>query len=338
MEMKYKTVFMDVASQNWILEILGNDICDSLRSRGYTCRKGLYEDYDGEDISFHMWWIEAEPHTQAKLNVVFVTHTDDAYKEYKLKGMKDKFDLFFCMSPEDEQFLIELGFDKSKVFGINLPVRNTYVRPITIGIFSRCYPDNRKKEEWLLNFCKSNPNAKLVDFVFIGAGWADFVKELSSLGCSFQWHNVSRDMPYEYMYQQLKLSNIDYYVYMGMDGGAMGSYDAYAMGTTLCISDDGYHKGIPDIDYPFSTEEEFDCQLGKIVDRQKRKLEFFSANSVSNYVANIAYVIENEKLPNGMITESLPYSVKEKRRSHYFKRSFFKRIKNFILFYLTRPS
>lgn len=336
--LKYKSVFIDVTSQNWILEILGDDICKGLDNLGYSCRKGQYDDYNGEDISFHMWWIEAEPHPEAKINAVFVTHTDDAYKEFKLKKMKDEFDLFFCMSPEDGQFLVELGFDKSKVFGLNLPVRNTYIRPLTVGIFSRCYPDNRKKEEWLLNFCKSNPNSKLVDFVFIGAGWGEFVSKLSSMGCSYQWHNVSRDLPFEYMYQQLKMTNLDYYVYMGMDGGAMGSYDAYAMGATLCISDDGYHKGIPDLDYPFSTEEEFCKQLGEIVDRQRRKLDFFSKNSVTSYVSNVAHVLEQGNYPDGLEQKPLPYSVKNKRRSHYFKRGGFKRIKNFILFYLSRSS
>ena len=338
MEKKFKTVFLDVASQNWILEILGNDIFEGLEAYGYECRKGQYDDYNGEDISFHMWWIEAEPHPQAKVNAVFLTHTDDAYKEFKLTKMKDEFDLFFCMSPEDRQFLIELGFDKTKVFGLNLPVRNTYIRPITVGIFSRCYPDNRKKEEWLLNFCKSNPDSKLVDFVFIGAGWGDFVNKLSSMGCSFQWHNVSRELPYEYMYQQLKMTYLDYYIYMGMDGGAMGSYDAYAMGATLCISDDGYHKGIPDLDYPFSTEEEFEKQLGRILERQKRKLDFFSNNSVANYVSKIAHILETGNSANDEEQLKFSYSVKAKRRSHYFKRGFFKRIKNYILFYLTRPS
>ena len=35
-----------------------------------------------------------------------------------------------------------------------------------------------------------------------------------------------------------------------MDGGAMGSYDAYAYGKGLIISDNCYHKEIPNVDYP----------------------------------------------------------------------------------------
>lgn len=320
MERKYNTVFMDSISSGWILGILGHDIMSGLERIGYKCREGNYEDYQGEDISFHMWWIHATPHKDAKVNAIFITHTDDECKEKRLIEIKDKFDIFFCMSPEDAQFLIELGYAKEKVFGINLPVRNNYIRPISMGIFSRCYPDKRKNEEWLYHFCSNNPQSKLIDFVFIGGGWGEFVNRLSQLGCSFQWHNVSRDMPFEYMYQQFKMSNLDYYMYMGMDGGAMGTYDAYAMGASLCVTDDGFHKGIPNVDYLFSNEEEFCNRLSQIVEKQYQKIKFFSDNNVDHYVDRVAYVLENCEYPEDS-TSLFDYSVKEKRRENYFNRS-----------------
>lgn len=328
----YNTVFIDLIKHNWILEILGNDIYQGMESLGYKCRKGTYEEYGGEDISFHMWWGDAMPHKEAKINAVFITHTDDAFKEFKLVEIKDEFDFYFCMSPEDKQFLLELGYEESKVFGFNLPVRNTYIRPITIGIFSRCYPDNRKNEQWLYNFCCHHPESKLVDFVFIGAGWGEFVNKLSLLDCSFQWHNVSRCMPYEYMYQQLKMTNLDFYIYMGMDGGAMGSYDAYAMGVSLCITDDGFHKGIPDVDYLFKTEEEFFKQLLKIVERQQHKLEFFSNNSIDNYVKKIVGALEGDDSLQNVLKEEYDYSIKEKRRSNYYKRKISRKIVLYLKF------
>jgi len=327
---KYNSIFIDLITHNWILEILGNDIYEGFKQLGYQCKKGTYDDYNDEDISFHMWWGNALPHHKAKVNAVFITHTDDKIKEEKLKKIKNDFDVYFCMSAEDAQFLIELGYDKTKVYGINLPVRNQYIRPLAIGIFSRCYPDKRKNEEWLFNYCKANPISKYVDFIFIGDGWGGFVNRLAELGCSFQWHNVSRDMPYEYMYQQQKLTCFDYYIYMGMDGGAMGSYDAYAMGTSLCISDDGYHKSIPDIDYSFSNEREFTTVLGKIIDKQVRKLDFFANNSVNNYVNKIEYIIEHKKYPDNMTMPKISYSVLNKRRSNYFERGYFYKLHDSI--------
>lgn len=318
---KFKTVFIEQEARNWILDILGQDIYNGMEQLGYACRIGKYEDYQGEDISFHMWWGNCVPHKEAKVNAVFITHTDDKYKEDRLVRMKDDYDLYFCMSPEDARYLVELGYDESKVFGVCLPVRNTYVRPLEIGIFSRCYPDKRKNEEWLYDYCKNQPLSRNVDFVFIGDGWGEFVSRLTELKCSFQWHNVSRDMPYEYQYQQLKLANLDYYIYMGMDGGAMGSYDAYAMGARLCITDDGFHKEIPDIDYSFTTYDEFASRLDEIVAKHARKLQFYKDNSVSNYVSKVAYIIENGRQNDENGKATVPdYSVKEKRRSNFFDR------------------
>lgn len=318
--MKYQSLYVSIENQSWILGTLANDIIDGFRSLGYLCRLGPYNEYQGEEVSIQMWWIDAVPHANAKVNAVFVTHTDDKYKEKALISLKDKFDIYLCMSPEDAMFLEELGFDKNKVFGINLPVRNTYVRPITIAIFSRCYPDKRKNEEWLYNYCQSNPHSHNAVFVFIGDGWGDFVKRLSEINCSYEWVNISPKLPYEYMYQQLKLSNVDYYIYMGMDGGAMGSYDAYAMGDTLCITDDGFHKGIPDIGYSFVDEKGFHSQINLILEKQSRKLDFFKSNDRKHYSKKVAFVIENRTYPSMDDIHEFNYSVKEKRRSNYFNR------------------
>lgn len=326
----YKTIFIELESQDWIINILGKDLFDGLLKLGYDCRIGKYDEYRDEDISFHMWWLLTQPHKNAKVNAIFITHTDDEYKEARLLKIKDDYDFYFCMSPEDARYLIELGYDKNKVYGINLPVRNTFIRPLTMGIFSRCYSDKRKNEDWLLRYCKNHPASKFVDFVFIGKDWGNFVIQLSQLGCSYQWHNVSRDMPYEYMYQQLKMSNLDYYIYMGFDGGAMGAYDAYAMGADLCISDDGYHKAIPDVEYLFLNEDEFVKQMDKIIGKQQRKISFFMQNTTEHYAKNIAYVLENRAYPSAYNLPAIDYSVKEKRRNNFFKRGIFHKVRELI--------
>lgn len=323
-----KTVFINEARGNWILKILGDDIYSGLCNIGFDCRKGSFQDYNGEEISLHMWWRHAHPYKDAKINSVFVTHIDDIIKEHDLCSMKDEFDVFFCMSPEDAVFLEELGFDKSKVFGLNLPTRNTYVRPLSIAIFSNCYTKMKvKHEQWLLDYCSQNKKARLVNFCFIGHGWSEICNQLSELGCSFEWHCVDRSLPHEYMFQQLKLVNMDYYLYMGMDGGAMGTYDAYAMGAELCVADDGYHKSIPDFAYKFLDQEGFNKCLDQIIEKQLRRIDFFAKNSVENYVKSVGYILQNKKYPEGNDSISiLDYSVKEKRKSNYFSLSF-KRIR-----------
>ena len=306
---------------DWIIAKIAEDIKREAESSGYLCRMGGYADYQAEDICYHIYYNLAIPFKSAKHNSVFITHTDDCLKERELLRIKDDFDSFICMSPEDAQFLIELGFDKAKVFGMALPVRNNYVRPVSIGIFSACYPDGRKNEQWLIDFCRLYPEARLLNFVFIGAGWEKVLQKLQENGCSFEWHNVSRKLPYEYQFQQNKLSGLDYYIYMGMDGGAMGTYDAYAMGSPLCVTYDGFHKSIPFIDYTFDSIDSFKKQILIIAKKQEERINFFLSHTNSNYFKWLERVwnnMEDNVIENTEI-HCLSYdSVVEKRRKQYF--------------------
>lgn len=321
------TFFLDNggSKDSWIINKIGDDIKDGLMKSGYQCRIGSIEDYQGEDVCYHLFHNSAVPFKDAKHNSIFITHTDDKLKEVELVNKKNRFDSFICMSPEDVQFLIELGFDKKKVFGISLPVRNIYVRPISIGIFSACYPDGRKNEAWLLNYCRTHEIAKLVNFVFIGTGWGKVVSELATLKCSSEWHNVSRTLPYEYQYQQNILSYLDYYMYMGMDGGAMGTYDAYAQCVSLCVTYDGFHKSLPNIDYAFDNEETFHKQLDIIIQKHQERLNYFFEHTPDNYAKWLFKVWTGEfeyQTISEKETSCISYnSVLEKRRENYFPTS-----------------
>lgn len=319
-------------SHDWIMGKIADDIMSNAKLLGYECRCGGLSDYQGEDICYHLKYGSAVPIPQAKHNSVFYTHLNDLLKEINLVDIKDSFDSFICMSPEDAQYLIEIGFDKNKVFGKTLPVRNTYIRPISIGIFSACYPDGRKNEQWLIDFCKQNPNARNVNFVFVGKGWDRVVKELEDMNCTFEWHNVSRQLPYEYQFQQNKLSMLNYYIYMGMDGGAMGTYDAYAQDVPLCVTLDGFHKAIPDLEYSFDDKCSFFEQMDNIVNQHARRLNFFAINNPLEYVKWIIDVWKGKG--TSVISEKDKYcisfnSVVDKKREQYYPLSL-ARLKQYI--------
>lgn len=320
-----KSFYIGGAS-SWILSYISNDIVQELKRRGYHARSGAFSDYQGEAVSFQMWWRLAQPYPEAEHNSVFITHIDDTTKEADLIRMKNQFDSYICMSEEDAKFLVELGFDSNKVYGITLPIRNTFIRPLSIGIFSNCYPDNRKNEKWLLDYCKNHKDAQLINFIFLGNGWKNVCEELSNNNCSFEWHCASRSLPGEYYFQQLKLAHLDYYLYMGMDGGAMGTYDAYAMGTSLCVADDGYHKDIPDVERSFETKEELFSHLDEICLKQRIKLDFFNSHSIEHYVEKLLSIWNgNANIPINNSKDLTPrnfMSVAEKRRCNYFPLTF----------------
>ena len=302
----------------WIVGKIAEDFKREIESLGYTCNFGAPKDYNNEDVCYHMGWAYAKPEKNAKYNSIFITHIDDKFKENLLVSLRDKFDSFICMSSEDQCFLYELGFDKSKVFGLNLPVRNDYVRPLSFGIFSAFYLDGRKNDSWLIKYFKNNENYSLVNFVFIGPNWNFFIEGLSDFDCSFEWHSTSRLLPYEYKFQQDKLSKLDYYFYLGMDGGAMGTYDAFSYGVPLLISDNSFHKDIPNVEYTFATYLEFEVHLNSIINKYKSRLEFIVSNSPKLYVEKVLGFWQNKVDNNYVNKEYMTYEVKRMRQDNYF--------------------
>lgn len=317
---------------DWIMGKIAKDIEMAADQYGMPCRVGRLEDYRGEEICYHLMYDVAVPIPEAKHNSLFYTHLNDKFKEHYFKDLIGKFDSYVCMSPEDAQFMVELGFDEKKVFGKILPVRNTYVKPISIGIFSACYDDGRKNEQWLIDFCTQNEDAKYVNFVFIGQGWGRVVEALEQCGCSCEWHTVSRTLPFEYQFQQNKLANLNYYIYMGMDGGAMGAYDAYAQDVPLCITWDGFHKALPHIDYMFDNKKTFFDQLAIIASLQKDRVSFFLDNNITNYFKWLKSVWDGsiDQVISETDKSCISYAnVVEKKRDQYYKLSV-QKFKSFI--------
>ena len=310
-------VYLSIAgvSADWIIGTIAKDIKRVLEQEGIDCDFGGQEKYSGQEICYHLGYAYAKPFKSARVNSVFITHIDDKIKEKSLVAMIDDFDSFICMSIEDESFLTALGIPEKKVFGITLPVRNNYIRPLSLGIFSSYYKDGRKNEEWITRFCCEHQNSQLVNFVFIGPGWQEFLNKLTKLGCSFEWHNVSRSMPYEYEFQQSKLASLDYYFYLGMDGGAMGTYDAYAYGVKLMVTDNCYHKDLPFLEYSFDNYNDFEKSLKKVVDSHEDRLVFFGENNVKKY-ANTLFSIWQ----GSFVRSRSPFKqeVLKKRRENYF--------------------
>ena len=115
---------------------------------------------------------------------------------------------------------------------------------------------------------------------------------------------------------------LNYYIYMGMDGGAMGTYDAYAQDVPLCVTYDGFHKSIPEIDYKFDNKYTFFEQLDSIVNKHYERLMFFQDNNRENYTKWLIKVWTGEQSPEISEESKMCLSYKnvlEKKRSQYYK-------------------
>ena len=315
------------STRSWIIGAIAGDIQNELKSKGMQCDLGNGNNYNNHEVCFHMSYAYAKPNHLAKHNSVFITHIDDTLKEILVKTKLNGFDSIICMSSDDAQFLVSLGLPENKVYGLPLPTRSTMVTPIKFGIFSSSYKDGRKNEDWLIKYYKHHPFLKNVVLSFIGNGWDELVVKLAKEDLSFEWHRTSMDMPYEYQFQQNKLDDLDYYFYLGFDGGAMGTYDAYSRGIKLIIAEGSYHDDIPDVHHKIAKYKDFELVMDNILDKHKNKIKFFEANSPDKYVKNILNIWNDDFLSE--IDISNKEEILKKRRSNYSKISI-RRMLSFI--------
>ena len=288
--MKISSVFIsEPINVGWIIEKLMRDIATELRVRGIRVTIGNAKQYDHEEVVFHSRYLYATPLSRAKVNSLFVTHVDDRLKEVELKNSFNKFNSFVCCSQHDAELLAGLGCRESMILGNDLPHRGGIFRPKKVAMFSERYSDGRKNENWLLEYfaLASAAARKSIILCLIGYNWEVYCKKLADMGLSFELYRYDRSLSGEYEIQKSILSDMDYLIYPGFDGGAMCVYDAIFAGKKLIVADNGYHRGINGDTLLFSSKTDFFSCLDEIVESVRQREEILHQRSIERYVDNL---------------------------------------------------
>ncbi len=332
--MKINSVFIsEPIHVGWIIEKLMRDLVSKLTDLGIKVRIGKIIEYGGEDVVFHSRYLYATPVEEAKLNSIFVTHIDDKLKEIEIRSEFDKFDSFVCCSQHDAEFLKGLGCNESKLLGNNLPHRGGVLKPQKIAIFSECYKDGRKNEDWLLDYFAKAPSCARSGIVLclIGYNWENYCHKLADMGMSFELYRYDRSMPSEYEIQKNILSEMDYLIYPGFDSGAMCVYDGIMAGTKLIVADNSYHKGLGGNVRLFKNKSEFFICLDEVIELYQQRVNVLNERSIDKYVENLLHhweallakniILINSTAKNTDVSESKFDNLNEVRffRSHYKK-------------------
>lgn len=202
--------------------------------------------------------------------------------------LKERADSFVCMSPEDANFLVGLGFNNKSVIGLDLPLFDPVLEPVKLGVFSRRYADGRKNEQWILNWARDHYNYRDgIYFSFIGSGWCPIAEELELNGWSVELLSLSGHLSSDYDIQLRGLRSFDAYLYMGFEGGGLGTYDAYQAGVPLFISKSGYHHGMPGVKKMFDGESEFREILSGFGSEWQNRKEFLKKRTMKIYAAQL---------------------------------------------------
>lgn len=273
----------------WIIERLMHDIAGALRQRDIAVRIGNASEYAGEEVVFNARYLAPFRDARARVNALFVTHIDDRIREAELRRTFGKFDSYVCMSPHEADFVAGLKGDPAGVAGIELPPRDLSVRPVRLGLFSACYPDGRKNEDWITAYFDQRPPAHRNSFTFclMGADWEGFCGKLAARDLNFELYRYARALPGEYQLYKEILPGLDALIYLGFDGGAMSAYDAASAGIDLILTNVSYHRGVDQNSDMLDGREDFFAALDRLHGQVAARSAMLTARSVDAYAGRL---------------------------------------------------
>lgn len=267
------SIVLNRANRSWIIEKIATRLAQELAA--FDVEATVSESAEKtSDIVHHMSWAFANTRTP-QLSTMFITHLDDSHKIGQVCSTlhSQTVNVGICMSSDTRQQLLDEGV-KSEHLTFISPAHDAVVKPrrIVLGLTTRLYPDGRKREQLLLDVT-SRMNLEEFEFRIFGAGWEKVVPELERAGAIVLYQQETSDYLHDYSSMLAAIPGFDYYIYLGMDEGSLGTLDALASGVKTIITPQGFHLDLVDgITHPVLTSDDLEAVLRGILDERQSRI------------------------------------------------------------------
>lgn len=243
-------------SRGWIIEKMANRLAETLSTLGAdACISPKWSATADVNHFMIFHYVQGEKSTT---NTMLITHVDDGLKIRMVKDrLREIADIGICMSCAHMNELVMEGVSPSALCFIS-PAHDGTVTPrrISIGITTNLYGDGRKREH-LLHKLSSDIELKSFSFEIYGSGWSEIATRLRQAGALVNEYPSSPNDRDQYERMTRAISSFDYYLYLGLDEGSMGTLDALAAGVKTIITPQGFHLDLPNgITHPVWTYED----------------------------------------------------------------------------------
>jgi hypothetical protein len=194
----------------------------------------------GYDVIHHFIYTMAAP-TTASATTAMVTHVDSRSKLVKVKSLLNNEVGAICMSQHTKEFI---NFELDNLFADNLhvvspiPMIGEIKRKIRLAYVSNSYSDGRKRESLLIEFLtKVDPEWLQISLMGIGLEAVHEALFDNSIETVYtNYFDITK-------YNEL-LRSCDYFIYLGLDEGAISILDAVAAGVKVITTNQGFHREI----------------------------------------------------------------------------------------------
>lgn len=261
----------------WIFKKFADRMCEYLLQFGIDVMISS-DTQPSVDINHHIPYIAYEPYMN---DTLMITHVDNMKKVMLLKKQLKIASMGICMSKDTMDKLVSYGIPRNKLCYIN-PAQDSRIKPhkYVIGITHKCHDteDLRKRATALLDVLEG-VDPLYFKFFIMGAGWDKIIAEMRMVGFEVNYYPE-----FDYDAYHVLMQEIDYFLYMGFDEGAMGYLDALAAGAGTIVTPQGYHLDTNcQIDYPCCTVEQFKSAFLDLQRKREARIKAVSNWTWENY-------------------------------------------------------
>ncbi len=266
----------------WILGKFALKLQEHLITMGFQCDIAKTPDLTA-DINHHIIYYDYDGQKSTS-DTVMITHIDTEWKLEKIRKQLEVAELGICMSMDTVQKLATAGIPRDKLCYI-LPAHDEIIKPLplVVGLTSKIHNDGRKREYMLPQLARHiSPN----DFMFriMGDGWHEIVGLLKEMGFTVDYYDA-----FDYELNKRLVPDFDYYLYLGLDEGAMGFIDALAAAVPTIVTPQGYHLDAVDgITHPFVTLDDLIAVFQAITAERRKRTDAVKTWTWRNYAAKHA--------------------------------------------------
>jgi hypothetical protein len=266
-------IVLSPQNASWIIGKIAQRLAEELERVGETVTVSAEPD-DDADINHWMSYAFVERRA-GRASTVFITHVDDPYKAVQVgELLRTRADVGLCMSRDTMQMLVAKGIPQERLWYV-LPAHDTPPEParIRIAITTRLYDDGRKREALLVRLARERDLSPF-HFEVAGNGWDEVVEVLRRAGASANWLKESSDYQADYQAILSAMRTCEYYLYLGMDEGSLGTLDALALGLKTIVTPQGFHLDIPGgITAPVDTYESFRDVMDRLARERDERID-----------------------------------------------------------------
>jgi hypothetical protein len=280
---------LDPKNKGWIIEKFALRLQENLPRWGVQAKIAPRPSRDA-DINHYMIYHHCRDDRTTR-GTVLITHVDDYEKLLMVKRSLQVVDVGICLSRMTVEDLVRQGIPRRQLCHIT-PAHDGLMVPrrISVGITTNLYEDGRKRERLLLELA-GRVSLELFHFEIIGRDWEKVIPHLEAAGATVRYYPGSDDFLSDYQVNLERLPTCEYYLYMGLDEGSLGTLDALAAGVATIVTPQGFHLDLEGgLTHSFWDAGQLCDVFGRIARERRRRIDSVKHLTWSEYARQHAVV------------------------------------------------